>query len=493
MLLRNVYFRVGLIFGLFFLAVLVVMPRTPVTLNYPYINVDTVVGGYSVSFFDGRVVLDASEFKRGLDLDGGARVVLKADMSNIVSSDREAALDSARGVIERRVNFLGVSEPYIAPSKVGDEYRIIVEIPGVDDISAAVDTIGQTAQLKFKQLKPENEWTPEKFQEYYLDPTAWEDTGVTGADLKGVDVVYSQGDQTVGAVQQAAPQVQLRFSNEGRKKFEEVAKNNIGKPVGLFLDEDAAPLSAPIVNESLAEGLVDDPIISGNFDAKTADALSVQIRAGALPVPVEILEQETIGATLGEESVQQSLKAGLIGLAAVLIFMIIVYGRLGFVADFALILYIFIVLAIFKLVPVVLTLPGIAGFLLSVGMAVDANILIFERMREEISWGRPQSLAVKFGFDRAWTSIRDSNVSSLITAGILFFFGTGAVRGFALTLSIGILVSLFTSIVVTRTLIEFVGVGGGGIEKKKKSRFAKFIPKINIKSGKFSLGKKNAN
>ena len=216
----------------------------------------------------------------------------------------------------------------------------------------------------------------------------------------------------------------------------------------------------PVVSPELAEGIFEDPVISGSFDLETAKSLSINLRAGALPIPVEVLQQETIGATLGEDSVQKSFFAGAVGLILVVLFLIFKYGRLGFLAGISLFIYSVIVLAVFKLVPVVLTLPGIAGFILSIGMATDANILIFERMKEELWWGKPRNLAIKLGFDRAWNSIRDSNFSSLITSAILFQFGSGPVRGFALTLAIGILVSLFTSIFVVKTLIETFNFSG---------------------------------
>jgi preprotein translocase subunit SecD len=448
---KNLYFKIGILFGLFILALLIVLPRIPITERNDYINIDTHIGGYYLNFFNNRLVFDLRDFKRGLDLKGGVRILLKVDMSKVPEHERADALEAVRSIVERRVNYLGVAEPYIAPIRIGDEYRIQVEIPGIENVTEAVELIGQTTQLKFKVLKEGYEWDETKFTEYYIDPEVWEDSGVTGADLRGVEVTFS-GDSLAARV---TPEIRLQFTNEGRKKFEELAKANINKPVGLFLDDDAVPLSMPIVSPSLAEGLDNDPVISGSFDTQTANALSINIRAGSLPAPVEILQQETIEASLGRDSIERSFKAGIVGLVAILVFMVVVYGKLGLIADLALIFYVILTLAIFKLIPVVLTLPGIAGFLLSVGLAVDANILIFERIREELKWGRPRSLAVKFGFERAWSSIRDSNASSLLTAFILFYLGSGPVRGFALTLSIGILVSLFTAIFVTRALIEF--------------------------------------
>ncbi len=376
---------------------------------------------------------------------------MSANMLGIEASERDKALEAAKEVISRRVNFLGVAEPNISTSKNGDDYRILVEIPGVEDVGQAVDLIGKTAQLKFKTLKPDLEWNTDKFIEYYQKPESWEDSNVTGADLVGVDVIVGQNSDLKNS---GAPQIQLRFTSEGRQKFSELAKKNIGKPVALFLDEDKYPLSAPVISENLSQGLVNDPVISGNFTLQDAKNLSIQLRAGALPVPVKILQQETIGATLGDETIKRSLFAGIVGLLIVFLFLVFKYRKLGLLAGISLIIYSVITLAIFKLIPVVLTLPGIAGFVLSIGMATDANILIFERMREEIGWGRTQELAIRLGFERAWNSIRDSNFSSLITCAVLFALGSGPVRGFAVTLAIGIFVSLFSAIFVVRTFIE---------------------------------------
>jgi preprotein translocase subunit SecD len=303
-------------------------------------------------------------------------------------------------------------------------------------------------------LPKELEWTEEKFVEYYQKPEVWVDSGITGADLRGAEVVFPQG---ASLQSKTSPQIELRFTTDGRKKFSDLAKENVGRPVALFLSESKYPISTPVISQDLVNGLTGDPVITGNFDMNSARALSLQIRAGALPVPISVLEQKTVGATLGNESVQKSLKAGIIGLGAVMVFMVILYGSLGFIADFGLLLFTALVLSIFKLIPVTLTLPGIAGFILTIGMAVDANILAFERIREEVRWGKPRGIAIKLGFERSWNSIRDANVSSLITAAVLFYFGSGMVRGFAVTLAIGIVVSLFTSIFVVRTVIRTLG------------------------------------
>src|SRR3989344_1864051 len=447
--MRNPKFTLGLIFGLAIVSLLIDLPKVPITIKNKFINVDTRVGGYFFNLFDGRVRLDLSEIKKGLDIKGGVKVVLKADMSKIEEKDRDSALESAKAVISRRVDLLGVSEPVIQTSKVGSDYRIIVELSGVSDVSEALSQIGQTAQLTFKKLKEDVGYDPNKFNEYFVSKDVWEDTSVTGGDLKGADVVFDQNSGTG-----AGPQIRLKFTNEGRDKFSEVAKANINKPIAIFLDEGSTPISMPLVNSDLAGGLTSDPVITGNFTVEEANRFSISLRAGALPVPVEVIEQRTGGATLGQESVRRSIIAGVVGILIVALFMVVSYGKLGFIADLALVIYTLLVISVFKIVPVVMTLPGIAGFILSIGMAVDANILIFERIREEIEWGKPFNLALKLGFERAWPSIKDSNFASFLTSAVLFHFGTGMVRGFALTLAIGVAVSMFTAVFITRTLIN---------------------------------------
>lgn len=453
---KNLYFKLGLISAISALSFLAVIPRIPLVADNSLIKINSYLGGYTFTLFGGRYTIDLSKFTRGLDLEGGVRVVLEADLQGIDPADHAKAIESAIEVLERRVNLLGVSEVFIAPVKTDDGYRIVVEIPGVENVTQAVELVGQTAQLKFKSLQTDLEWTPEKFEEYYLNPQMWQDSEVSGADLRGAEVVFSQGATNIS--QSNRPQIQLRFTEDGLKKFSKLASENVNKPLAIFLDEDSLPISMAEVSPELANGLINDPVISGNFNLQQAQALSVQIRAGALPISVEIVEQKNIGATLGEEAVNKSFFAGAVGLGLVLLFLIYMYKRLGVLASFALLIYALIVLAVFKLIPVVLTMPGIAGFILSIGMASDANILIFERIKEELAWGKPKDLAVKLGFERAWSSIRDSNISSLITALILFEFGTGAVKGFALTLAIGIGVSLFTAIFVVKTFIEVFNV-----------------------------------
>jgi len=377
---------------------------------------------------------------QGLDLQGGTHLVFEAELKNLSEQDRDQALEAARGNIERRVNFFGISEPVIQTAKVGDSSRIIVELPGVKDINQAIDLIGQTAQLEFWEENPDPKAT--ESGQIFLK------TDLTGKDLKRSQVSFDN--------QTGQPVVSLEFSEDGAKKFAAITTKNVGRLVAIYLD--GMPVSAPKVEEPILEGKA---VIKGNFDLNQAKKLSIQLNAGALPVPIKIIEQKNIGATLGQESVQKSIQAGIIGLVLVILFMAFYYGKLGILADLALIIYGLITLALYKLIPVTLTLPGLAGFLLTVGMAVDSNILIFERMKEEIRSGKPLSVAMELGFGRAWDSIRDANICTLITAFILFnplnwsFLNvSGMVRGFALTLILGTILSLFTGIIVSRTLIR---------------------------------------
>lgn len=381
--------------------------------------------------------------KKGLDLQGGTHLVLEADMKDIEEKERKTALEGAKNVVSRRIDLYGVAEPVIQTVESEGKYRIIVELPGIKNINQAIDLIGKTARLDFRELPEDKKASPSAALIF-----DYQSTGLTGAQLKKAEVQFNQ--------QTGEPMIALHFNNEGVDKFAEITSRNVGQRVVIFLDN--VPITAPVVNEPITTG---EAVITGNFNLAEAKKIAIQLNAGALPVPLKVVEQRTIGATLGEESVRKSIRAGLIGLLMVILFMIASYGFLGFLANIALIIYGLITLAIYKLIPVTLTLPGIAGFLLSVGMAVDSNILIFERMKEERWLGKPLEVAMELGFGRAWDSIRDANICTLITCFVLFnpfnwgFLNTsGMVRGFALTLALGIGVSLFTGIVVTRTLIR---------------------------------------
>ncbi len=380
----------------------------------------------------------------GLDLAGGSHLVFEVDAEGVSEEKKETAITSLRNVIERRVNLFGVSEPNVQASSFEDKDRIIVELPGVKDTEEAVSIIGKTAQLVFAELSDEEGGG--------LIPTE-----LTGAFLKDANVVF---DRNVGK-----PAVAIEFTQEGSEMFAEITGRNIGKPLAIVLD--GMPVSTPMVQEQIVGGSAQ---ITGEFTQEQAKNLAIQLNAGALPLNIELIEQRTVGATLGGESVERSIKAGLVGLLMVLVFMVLAYGKLGLFADMALIVFGVMTLALYKLIPIVLTLPGIAGFLLSVGMAVDSNILIFERFKEEKK-KRDYANALEISFGRAWDSIRDANIATLVTAFVLanpldfpFLHTSGPVRGFAITLALGIGIGLFTGLVVTRNLLRFF------VKEKKKKK-----------------------
>ncbi|MFC1649355.1 protein translocase subunit SecD [Patescibacteria group bacterium] len=418
------------------IALYISLPKnTPVNIEVFGKNIEKTISRSDINFSVGKVKIEKNlDLLLGLDLAGGSHLVFEADTTQIDEADRSDALEALKETIERRVNLFGVSEPSIQNSSFEGKDRVIVELPGVKDTDEAVSIIGDTAQLVFATLGDE-------------ENPAINETELTGSNLKKADVVF---DQTSGE-----PAVSLEFDADGSEKFSNITKENIGKPVAILIDGQL--VSAPIVNQQISGGTAQ---ITGGFTVEQADNLAIQLNSGALPVSVKLVEERTVGATLGKESIQKSVQAGLIGLGAVLMFMIIIYGRLGIIASIGLVVFGILTLATYKMVPVVLTLPGVAGFLLSVGMAVDSNILIFERFKEEKN-NHPFSDALEISFGRAWDSIRDANVATLITAFILanpfnwpFLHTSGPVRGFAITLAFGILVSLFTGVVVTRNLLR---------------------------------------
>ena len=386
----------------------------------------------------------------GLDLQGGTHLVYELDTSKIDKKDLATASQSVVNVIDRRINGLGVSEPVIQTAKIGDKQTVIIELPGISDVNEAINLIGKTAQLKFKELdttaqtQKNADGSTTVSGGTNIGPT-YKDTELTGAHLQRADVEFSKDT--------GEPEVSLQFDNDGAKMFGDITKRNLEKPIAISLDDQI--ISAPTVQTEIDNG---QAVITGKFDITEAKKLAVELNAGALPVPIKLIEQQNIGATLGSDSVKKSLVAGIAGLLLVAIFMIIYYRLPGFLAVLALFIYTLVTLALFKLIPITLTLAGIAGFILSVGMAVDANILIFERTKEELAMGKSVGLAIEEGFKRAWSSIRDSNISSLITAAILYYGTTGIVKGFAVTLALGIFISMFTAITVSRTFLRiFVG------------------------------------
>ncbi|MBL7141629.1 protein translocase subunit SecD [Patescibacteria group bacterium] len=510
----------------------------------------------------------------GLDLQGGTQLIYQTNTTEMPADQRATAIEGARDVIERRVNVFGVAEPVIQTTKAGKEWRLLVELPGVKDVNAAINMIGETPILEFKEQGPPREITAgereqikaynqealikaENILEQALKPGAdfvalakeysedlgskdnggdvgwflkgmlvpefetavfeglaigettpelvksifgyhiikkvderikedvdigieveqvegaeiqtepvkevrashilvatqseellqqqvnWQYTGLTGKQLKTAFVSFNS--------QTNEPEVSLEFNAEGAKLFGEITGRNVGKPVAIFLDN--IPLSIPTVNEAIPSGKA---VITGTFNLKEAKELAQRLAAGALPVPIKLISQQNIGPSLGRISVQKSFIAGVLGFLIIIFFMVGCYRKRGIIAALALCIYALIVLALFKLIPVTLTLAGMAGFILSLGMAVDANILIFERIKDEEKLGKPTIAAIHDGFKHAWTAIRDSNITTLIVCFILYYFGTGLVRGFGLTLGLGVLVSMFTAIVVTKTLLELV-------------------------------------
>ncbi len=511
------------------------------------------------SFFDFRVpdsfpasdLLNSREYKLGLDLKGGAHLVYEADMSDISERDRDSLMQGVRDVIEKRVNALGISEPVVQTNKTSDgNYRIIVELAGVFDVNEAIQRIGETPLLEFKELEEDASQTPqideEKLEEikkkaedvlkramdgedfaalakeYSEDPGSKDSGGDLGFVEKGVfvkefdDVIFNDEFKTgevwpelvkspfgwhiikkenvrdedgtlqvqarhilfsTAVAEQPAvvwkntdltgrylkraevlfnsvtnePEVGIEFDKEGKEIFRQVTARNIGKPVAIFLDGNI--ISTPVVQQEITGGIA---TITGQFTVKEAQRLAQRLNAGALPVPVRLISQQTVGASLGQDALQKSVKAGVAGLLIVSLFMILYYRLLGVVSVVSLAIYSVILLAVFKLIGITLTLAGIAGFILSLGLAVDANVLIFERMKEELRKGKSFDISLEDGFKRAWTSIRDSNVSSILIALILYWFGSSLIKGFAITLTLGILLSMFSAIVVTKIILSFI-------------------------------------
>ncbi|MBU4332260.1 protein translocase subunit SecD [Patescibacteria group bacterium] len=527
----------------------------------------------------------------GLDLQGGTHLVYQADVADIPAKDQGSAVEGVRDVIERRVNVFGVSEPIVQTAKVGEVWRVIVELPGVTDVGEAIQMIGETPLLEFKEYDPnaQTELTseqryemesyntdakkraeeilqaikkePARFseiaQEKSEDPVSKEKGGELGwfargqmvpefeeAVFEGLEVgevtqaliqtdfgyhiikkndersiatgsfeVEGQEPQELGGNREVnashilirtksvndyikfedqwkytgltgkqletsrvefgqntgAAEVSLLFNDEGKDLFAKITEQNVGNQVGIFLD--GFPVSLPTVQEKIPNGKAR---ITGTFNLTEAKELAMRLNAGALPVPINLVSQQNIGPSLGKISVEKSFLAGIIGILLIALFMIIYYRLPGLLAVLALGVYGLLVLALFKLIPVTLTLAGVAGFILSIGMAVDANVLIFERMKEELRAGKPLDLAIHEGFKRAWTSIRDGNISTLITCFILYWFGTSMIRGFGLTLGLGIIVSMFSAILITKTFLkvfERVDIGWlWGVKRNENTR-----------------------
>lgn len=392
------------------------------------------------------------DFKLGLDLEGGTQLVYSADVSKVSPAQVNDSLATLLTVIERRVNAFGVGEPVIELEQGGalggGEHRLLVELPGITDTQQAIAMIGQTPTLEFKLVKNGFEASTTDAAGA-LNKNAFEDTGLTGEFLTSASIQFGNGS----AALQTSPVVQVNFNAKGAKLFADITGKNVGRELGIFLDGQL--ISAPVIREKIDNG---SAIISGNFTAQSAKDLANSLDLGALPVPITLASTQSIGATLGEEATHAGVVAGLLGFLALSIFMILWYRLPGVVAVVSLFIYVVLMLALFKLIPVVLTAAGIAGFILSVGLAVDANILIAERMKEELRAGRGAQMAIREGFTRAWSAIRDSNIAHIIAAVILFWFSSSLIKGFALVFGIGVIVSMFSAITISRTFLLALGL-----------------------------------
>lgn len=361
----------------------------------------------------------AESIRQGLDLQGGTHVVLEAVDTDIAKVDDDA-MRRVVSIMEKRVNELGLTEPIVQRE---GERRVIIELAGIKDPDAAIKTIGKTAMLEFKDEEG--------------------NTLLTGTDLKDAQAAMNQ--QNNQAV------VNLEFSDEGAKKFADATLANVGRQIAILLDGEI--LTDPVVREPILGGRAE---ISGQRNLEEAQRIAVLLRSGALPVKVNIIETRTVGPSLGQDSKDKSAFAFVVGISAVLLFMLLFYRACGFIADFSLMAYTLLLLAILKALDATLTLPGVAGIILSIGMAVDANVLIFEHFKEEFRLGKSIRLAMDNGFKRAFTTIFDSNITTIIAATVLFLFGTGNIRGFAITLGLGVLLSMFTAITLTQYMLKLL-------------------------------------
>ena len=411
---------------------------------------------------------------QGLDLQGGTQVLLEAvpPEGEEITSD---AMDAAKVIVENRVNGLGVAEPLV---QIQGENRIVVQLPGIADPDQAIETLRGTGLLEF--VDAGDTFLPEgaRIRTTYGESEEAAETAEEGEEAQPAitDQVFETimtgrhlKTAAVGTDEYGRPEIRFELTDEGAKIMAEYSRSNVGKVLAILMDK--AVISAPVIQTPITDGSGRITSQQG-FPLETARSIAIQMRYGALPVPLKVVENRSVGPTLGQDSVERSIRAGLIGLTIVLLFMLIYYRLPGFLADLALIIYALLNFALYKIIPITLTLPGITGFILSTGMAVDANVLIFERMKEELRAGRPLSKAIDAGFARAWTSIRDSNLSTMITCVILYWFGSNfgasVVKGFAITLFIGVCISMFTAITVTRTFVRFVfDVAGEKLREKK--------------------------
>ena len=409
-------------------------------------------------------------YKLGLDLQGGAHLVYQADLSQIDPKERGETMQGLRDIIERRVNVFGVREPLVAVQQVKNNYRLVVDLPGVKNVDKAIEMIGKTPYLEFREQRSKKETEEILNAQKAVNSTSSaqtsSSTASTSVSINAIDKKIASEDpyfkhtKLTGRYLKRAslsfnqttfqPEVILEFNSQGKEIFKDITTRNVNKKIAIYIDNKL--ISAPVVREPITQGRAQ---ITGNFTVEEAKDLVRNLNAGALPVPINLISQKTIGPTLGSISLQKSLKAGIYGFLAVIIFMVLYYRLSGLFASFSLIVYALTLLSLFKLIPVTLTLAGIGGAILSVGMAVDANVLIFERMKEELLKNNESfERAVIIGFSRAFPSIRDGNLTTLLIALIMFSFGSSFIKGFALTLSLGILVSLFSALFVTKVFMK---------------------------------------
>ncbi len=428
------------------------------------ISVAILLGGLSLGYGMNLYAPIAGRFpfRLGLDLAGGTQLVYRTDLSHIPDADANSSMMALRDVIERRVNAFGVSEPVVQVEKNSflagnsNEQRLIVELPGITDIKQAIALIGSTPLLEFKLLRSDLSKMTEEERKKIPQNELFVNTGLTGAYLKRATLQF----QKQGI---SEPVVALEFNKEGTDLFAKITREHTGEVLAIFLD--GAPISTPVIRDEIVSGTA---IISGSFTPTAARELARNLNFGALPVPISLDSTESVGASLGVKALHAGMYSGVLGFLFVVAFLLLWYRLPGFVASVSLCLYVVFMLVLFKLIPVTLTAAGIAGFILSIGMAVDANILIFERIREEMREGKDLHDAVAEGFSRAWLSIRDSNISSMITAVLLFWLGTSIVKGFALTFGLGVLVSMLTAVSVSRTFLYAVC-------PEKDTKFVRFL------------------
>lgn len=412
--------------------------------RYRVFGTIALIAGFLLIYFvwsTEAVVTSDYRFKLGLDLAGGTELVYKADMSETPAGERSNALSALQGVIERRVNLFGVAEPLVQTEEASalsgtTEDRLIVDLPGVTDIKAAIAALGETPTLEFRLVTTAKVGTTTQ--------AAYTATGLTGRYLSSATLGFGSG-ATAGF---ASPQVIINFNSDGAALFEKITSENVGKQLAIFLD--GQPISEPVIQEAIPGG---QATITGKFTPTEARDLVRNLNFGALPVPIVLESSSAVGPSLGAVAISAGIQAGIIGFALIALFMIAWYRLPGVIAVLALAEYLAFMLAVIKVIPITLTASGIAGLIISVGMAVDANVLIFERTKEELRDGKDPREAVHIGFARAWTAIRDGHLTMIISSVILFWLGTSIVQGFALVFVLGVLASFISAVSLSRVFL----------------------------------------